>query len=77
MGNVMVVLDEEHERRLRRLARVRYGGKKGSLSKVVREALDQMEMKDQTALEEFLELAKNAKPVKYKMYRNRSEIYDD
>lgn len=76
MGNVMVVLDEEHERRLRRMAQQKYGGKKGSLSKVVWEALDEMDEKGKTALEEFQELVKNAKGFKYTMYKNRSEIYD-
>jgi len=76
MGNVMVVFDEEHERRLRRLAKVRYGSKKGSLSRVVWEAIDQMEEKGRTALEELEELMRNAKPIKYRMYKNRNEIYD-
>ncbi len=76
MGNVMVVLDEEHERRLRRMAQQRHGGKKGSLSKVVWEALDQMEEKGKTALEELEGMFRNAKPVHYKMYKNRGELYD-
>ncbi len=76
MGNVMVVLDDEHERRLRRLAQQKYGGKKGSLSKVVWEALDQMEEKGKTALEQLEEMMKNAKPVEYKRYKHRSELYE-
>lgn len=76
MGNVMVVLDEEHEHKLRYLAQQKYGGKKGSLSKVVWEAIDQLEERGQTALNEFQTLAKNAKGFKYEMYKNRNEIYD-
>ena len=73
MGNVMIVFDEEHERRLRRFAKRKYGGKKGSLSKVVWEALDQMDEKGMTALEQFQDLVKKSKGFEYKMYKNRSD----
>ncbi|MFH0927025.1 MAG: hypothetical protein V1822_00415 [Candidatus Micrarchaeota archaeon] len=76
MGNVMVVLDDEHERKLRRMAQQKYGSKKGSLSKVVWEALDEMEAKGKTATEELEEMFNTAKPVRYKMYKNRSELYE-
>lgn len=76
MGNVMVVLDEEHERKLRALARQKFEGKKGSLSRVVWEAIDCLEQKDRTPLQELEGMFKNAKGFKYTMYKNRSELYD-
>lgn len=76
MGNVMIVLDEEYETLLRRLAQEKYGGKKGSLSKVVEEALDKLKS-DRDAIKERLKrrLAKGV-DFRYKMYQKRSEIYD-
>lgn len=77
MGNVMISLDEDHEELLRKLAREKYGGKKGSLSEVVKEALEKMKEKDrEDAIAEFKELLKKGIKGKYIMYKKRSEIYD-
>ncbi|MFH0714611.1 MAG: hypothetical protein V1847_02455 [Candidatus Diapherotrites archaeon] len=43
MGNVTIALDGASEQKLRALARERFGGKKGSMAKVVREALEKAE----------------------------------
>ncbi len=39
MGKIKISLPEESERILRRIAKEKYGGKKGSLSKVAAEAV--------------------------------------
>ena len=73
----MIALDDEYEKLLRMFAQEKYGGKKGSLSEVVQEALDRM--KDRSLKEkivEFREMLKTGLHFKYKMYRHRSEIYE-
>ncbi len=77
MGNVIVSLDDEYEDMLRRLARERYNGKKGSLSQVVKDALERMAQGSHENLKEDFKkaLAKGIR-FKYKMYSSRSEIYD-
>ena len=77
MGNVMVALDDEYEALLRRLAQEKYGGKKGSLSGIVQDALDKMkDMNREKELEEFKKMLKKGLAFEYKMYKNRNEIYD-
>ncbi len=83
MGNVLVSLDDEVERKLRRLAREDYGGKKGALSEAVTRgvlALDAQRERRRWAAE-ALELARNSgwsmnlKPGE-KVYESRDELYD-
>lgn len=77
MANVMVALDDEHEALLRRLAQEKYGGKKGSLTEIVQEALDKMRAEEkQKEITEFIELLRKGMKGKYKMYKTRDEIYD-
>ena len=77
MGNVMISLDEDHEELLRKLAREKYGGKKGSLSEVVKEALEKMKEKSRKQqVDGLILLLKKGLKGKYKMYKQRSEIYD-
>ena len=78
MGNMMIGLDEEYEELLRRLAQEKYGGKKGSLTEVVQDALDKMKEDDrEKSIEELTKRLKTGLSFKYKMYKNRNEIYDD
>lgn len=80
MGNVIIAMDEETEQIMRRLAKRKYGGKKGSLSKVVSEALHKYDQEDERK-KEIDDFIKNyggkIDTGGYKMYKNRDEIYDD
>lgn len=77
MGNVMIALDDEHEALLRRLAQ-EHGAKKGSLSLVVRNALDLFATKNkrQTVKERLKKTFSTGLDFQYRMYQKRSEIYD-
>ena len=79
MGNVLISLDEEHEKLLRDLAQEKYQGKKGSISMVVSNALDNAKKDDDMVeFEKHIErLKKKGIASGYKMYKKRSEIYDD
>jgi Arc/MetJ-type ribon-helix-helix transcriptional regulator len=76
MGNVMIALDDEHEKLLRRLAQEKYGGKKGSLSEVVKEALDKLRSDRDVVKERLKKRLSEGISFEYKMYKNRNEIYD-
>jgi Arc/MetJ-type ribon-helix-helix transcriptional regulator len=76
MGNVMIVLDDEHEALLRELAQERYGGKKGSLSEVVKDALDKLKSDKDAVKERLKKRLSEGVDFKYEMYKKRSEIYD-
>jgi hypothetical protein len=75
MGNVMISLDDEHEALLRRLAREKHSGKKGSLSNVVSQALDK-EREPSPSIADFLDFLRRGVKGKYKMYSKRDELYD-
>ncbi|MBU0591755.1 hypothetical protein KKF81_06895 [Candidatus Micrarchaeota archaeon] len=76
MGNVMIVLDDEHEALLRRLAQEKYHGKKGSLSDVVEEALDKLKSDKDAIKERLKKRLTEGIDFEYEMYKKRSEIYD-
>jgi Arc/MetJ-type ribon-helix-helix transcriptional regulator len=76
MGNVMIVLDDEHEALLRELAQEKYGGKKGSLSEVVKEALDKLKSDRDAIKDRLKKRLTEGIDFDYKMYQKRSEIYD-
>lgn len=79
MGTVLVSLDEEHEAFLRRIAQEK-GGKKGVISEVVQEALNELKQKDkkERARKQFLQTIEKGINLgfKGKVYENRDEIYD-
>ena len=80
MGNVIIALSEKDEKLMRSLAKRIYGGKKGSLSKVVSEALHKFNQEDKRKkeLDDFIEnYAGKLNLGGYKMYKHRDEIYDD
>lgn len=72
----MIVLDDEHETLLRELAQEKYGGKKGSLSEVVKEALEKLKSDKDAVKERLKKRLSKGLAFEYKMYKNRSEIYD-
>ena len=79
MGNVIVALDKETEDLMRSLAKRKFGGKKGSISKVVSEAIHKYNADDsrEKELREFVDNYANKVDLGgYKMYKHRSEIYD-
>lgn len=80
MGNVLISMDDDHEALLRQLAQKKYGGKKGALRMVVQEALSQLsknkEETDEAEKRKFFEFLDKGLNFKYKMYKNRGELYD-
>jgi len=79
MGNVIIALDKETENLMRSLAKRKFGGKKGSLSKVVSEALHKYNADDERGkeIDEFIDkFAGKLDLGGYKMYKHRDEIYD-
>ena len=80
MGNVIISMSEEDEKLMRRLAKRKFGGKKGSLSKVMSEALHKYNQNDERKkeIDDFIEnYAGKLNLGGYKMYKHRDEIYDD
>ena len=80
MGNVIIALDDEDEKLLRSTAKRKFEGKKGSISRVVSEALHKYISGDEreTRLKKFMDtLGKGVNLGGYKMYKHRDEIYDD
>lgn len=76
MGNVLISMDDDCEALLRQLAQRKYGGKKGSLRRVVQEALEKLNQKsDEVARLEFIARLRKGHSFKYKMYKSRDEIY--
>lgn len=81
MGDVLVSLGAQDEALLRRLAREKYDGKKGSLSNVVSEAVNELAKKDKRsmAIKRQLALMKKGFDLGLKggrAYKTRDEIYD-
>lgn len=80
MGNVLVSLDEEHDKLLRRLA-ARRGGRKGDLSNVVAEGLDELARSDakEASREQLFALMRKGFDLGLKgkkVYESRDELYD-
>lgn len=69
--------DDEHESRLRRLAKDMYKGKKGAMVKVASEGIDMLERerKRQWGFERLLHEAKNAKKWSIGEF-SRDEAYE-
>lgn len=76
MGNVMIALDDEYEAYLRKLAQEKYGGKKGALTEVVKEALDKLKSDKNDVKERLKRRLSEGLAFEYRMYKKRSEIYD-
>ncbi|MBS3069733.1 hypothetical protein J4441_05190 [Candidatus Micrarchaeota archaeon] len=77
MGTVIISLDEKQEARLRSLAHQLYGGKKGSLSAAVNDAVSLLSKRSNShSKAEFLRSLGRGFSFSYRMYSQRSEIYD-
>ncbi len=78
MGQLTISLDKGTEAKLRRLASERHKGKKGSLSKVIGEALEKLEAERERerAMKELFALADKGFPMGKLLYKHRSELYD-
>jgi len=80
IGHVLISLDKNTEALLRRLAKERYAGKKGSISAVVGEALTALEndIQHQRAVDRMLANMREGLPLKLKngkAYEKREDIY--
>jgi hypothetical protein len=66
MGKIIISLSNEKEKELRKLAMDKYNGQKGSLSKIVDEAIDLVKNQDQQskADKDFWNMVNNAKNLK-------------
>lgn len=80
MCAVLLKLDEEHEKRLRELAKQKFGEKKGSLVKTVEQLIDEKTENKKNKrlaalkkLDEFVEKNKHKLKLGYKF--DREEIY--
>ncbi len=78
MANVLVSLDKDHEALLRKLAQKKYSSKKGSISKVMSEALDELASKEKRkkAKSHLIQEMEKGYNIGFKGYKKRSEIYD-
>lgn len=77
----MISLNDEKEQLLRRLALERHGGKKGSISAVVEEALTELALRERKmrAIHHQIALMRKGFDMglgNKKIYNKRSEIYD-
>lgn len=81
VGHVMISLDEEHEVLLRRLAKERHGGGKGSISAIVEEGVDELakQEKRERLLKRVVARMKKGFPMGFgnrKIYEYRDELYE-
>jgi hypothetical protein len=81
VGNVLISLDEKHERLLRRLVEEKHQGRRGAISAVVAEGIDAVAEKShrRAAAKRLIEGMR--KGVDFglrgrKAYESRDEIYD-
>ncbi len=78
MGNITIALSKGHEMKLRKLARKKFGSRKGSLSKVISEALDTVdaETRREAAVRELKETMSKGFNLGRIAVKHRSELYD-
>ncbi|MBI2148586.1 hypothetical protein HYU23_02810 [Candidatus Woesearchaeota archaeon] len=80
MGNILISLNQEEEDLLRNMAQKKYGSKKGSISTIIKEALNELKTKEkrENAKRKFLETIEKGINLgfKGKVYSKREEIYD-
>ena len=81
MGNIMIALRDDTEMLLRNLAREKYGGKKGSISAVVEDAIEKLSKDEKRLRAAHHQIALMRKGFdlglgKKKLYEKRSELYD-
>ena len=78
MGNLTLSFEKEDEERLRRLAKDKYGGRKGSLSKVVSDGLSKLEeeSKKERSRRELIDLMRKGIEMGKIKIKRRGELYD-
>ncbi len=78
MGTITMSFEKEDEERIRRLAKERYGGRKGSMSKVVVEGVSKLEgeSKKEKSKRELIELMRKGIYMGGIKIKHRSELYD-
>ena len=81
MGNIIISLDDKRESELRKIAREEFGGKKGSISAVIAEALDELKKRNrrQKAINNTIKIMEKGFDLgigKNKVYEKRDDIYD-
>ena len=78
MGNITISLDDKREKKLRLLAKEKYNNRKGSMSKVLSEALDNMELEDlrEQARQRLIAGMKRGFYMGKILIKSRDEIYD-
>lgn len=78
MGNVTMALEDVDEERLRRFAKEKFGGGKGSMAKVVAKSLLKLEQEDkrEAARKRLLESLKKGFNLGGLAVKHRSEFYE-
>lgn len=78
LANVTVSLSETAEKKMRELANAKYGGRKGSMAKVIEEALDCISANraGKAAAERQAEWMKKGFKLGKINFKHRSELYD-
>ena len=78
MGNITIALDDEREKKLRRLAKEKYNGGKGSIAKVLKEGLDKVvaESKRERARKRLIELMEKGFDSGGWLFKKRADLYD-
>ncbi|MBI5393300.1 hypothetical protein HZA96_05515 [Candidatus Woesearchaeota archaeon] len=84
MGVITISLDHETEKKLRKLAREKYGDKKGAMSMVIKNSLELVENKEEaikkTSSERLLHYMENGiarGKEKFSLKQFREEIYNE
>ncbi|HLC71171.1 MAG TPA: ribbon-helix-helix domain-containing protein [Candidatus Nanoarchaeia archaeon] len=82
MGNIMISVDDEKEKEIRKYAQEVYGGKKGSLSEFISQAVTnyilsiKKEYERKAAHKRLIERMKKGLDIGYTGYKTRSELYE-
>ncbi len=77
MGNITISLEDDEETRLRNLAKRKFSGKKGSISRVIAEGIKKLEEEErrEKAKERLLEMAGRGFNLGGIAARHRGDLY--
>lgn len=78
MGNITLSLEDKGEEKARRIAKKKFGGKKGALSRVFSEGIRKLEgdEKRERSRKKLLEIMEKGYPMGKILYKHRSELYE-
>ncbi|MDO8537920.1 MAG: hypothetical protein Q7S21_03465 [archaeon] len=78
MGNLTVGLDDKTEEKIRKMAKEKFEGNKGSIAKVITEAVEVLEKYDkkEAARKQAIYYMENAPYVGKILIKHRDELYD-